>query len=234
MRATERIYNNLYVTEMRYGKIDIPLLCTFSCFFIVENTSHTDYINQQIMDLLVASCRKFVFWGEYSASWKNTVDDLATKMLPTDDGIRVVESEYESNFVEELFEAISIKSFVPSIALLVYDDEMHYKSVLDQLFGLQQKGPLFQFVKNALNKMNPYDLLPDAPANEFYGEAEIIASKISTNDSVKQIANYIAEELSRSFGEIFTEDECMRAAESIQNLMKMSKSAEINFDLRKE
>ena len=111
---------------------------------------------------------------------------------------------------------------------------MHYKRVLDQLFGLKQKGPLFQFVKNALNKMNPYDLLPDAPANEFYGEAEIITSKISTNDSVKRIAGYIAEELSSSFGEVFTEDECMRAAESIQSSMKMSKSAETNFDLRKE
>lgn len=75
---------------------------------------------------------------------------------------------------------------------------------------------MFHKVRLALKEMNPYSLLPDAPANEFYGEAERIAEQISEGDTIEKVAEVMASVLTEAFGDTFTVDECMEYAEKIK------------------
>ena len=78
---------------------------------------------------------------------------------------------------------------------------------------------MFQIVKKAIDEMNPYKLLPDAPENEFDPESREIAGKISMDLSKTEISEIIASVFYRAFGEDeeFTVDSCMDTAEKIWN-----------------
>lgn len=166
----------------------------------------------------MAGCRHFLFLGEYSTTWKQTVETVYNQ-IATDTGIFIEECEHSANFVEQLFEVITTKPFVPNVSFLIYDDEALYEQVLNRITYLTNQKPVFHYVLMALKELNPYNLLPEAPADEWYKEAEHIVSRITKGDTVHQIASYISEELSSSLDEVFTVEMCMKCAEMVKGMM---------------
>lgn len=75
----------------------------------------------------------------------------------------------------------------------------------------------FEIVKDAIDEMNPYCLLPDAPGDEFDGESHEIANGITSLVSAREISRIISRVLTRSFGEEFSPEECMPTAGRIDN-----------------
>jgi len=222
MRATEIVYPNLYGTEMRYGKIDIPRGSTFNCFFITEHTSDEEYIEKQARDLLLAGSWNFFFLGEHKEIWHETFDMTYVRLFlkelvdKNEEGIATIGCDDIDEFAEFIFDTLCVRTIVPCVNLLVYDDEVIYKQVLRQVEWLQRQNQMFHKVRLALKEMNPYSLLPDAPANEFYGEAERIAEQISESDTTEMVAAVMASVLSEAFGDMFTVDECMEYAKKIK------------------
>lgn len=221
MRATEMIYPNLYGIEMRYGKIDIPKGSAINCFFITEHTSDEEYIEEQARDLLLAGSWNFFFLGEHKDIWHELFDMTYVRLLlkefvdEKEEGIATIGCDDIDEFAEFIFDSICVRTIVPCVNLLVYDDEIIYKQVLRQIEWLRRRNQMFHKVRLALKTMNPYSLLPDAPANEFYGEAERIAELISEDDTAEKAATVMASVLTESFGDAFTVDECMEYAKKI-------------------
>lgn len=76
---------------------------------------------------------------------------------------------------------------------------------------------LFIIVKNAINKWNPYELLPEAPADEFDSEIKSVAAKISFESSVDDIARVISRVFSSSFEkESFHVNDCLTVAREVK------------------
>lgn len=69
-----------------------------------------------------------------------------------------------------------------------------------------KKYAVFEIVRKYIDELNPYGLLPDAPADEFDSESEEIAHRIYPDMSVEQIAVVIAGVLNRSFAENVSPD----------------------------
>lgn len=75
----------------------------------------------------------------------------------------------------------------------------------------------FLIVKKAIDKADPYCLLEqDAPPDEFDGESVLIAEVISKKDTAERIAKVAATIFSSTFGDTFSADRFMEAAEEIQ------------------
>ena len=75
---------------------------------------------------------------------------------------------------------------------------------------------MFKIVKIAIDELNPYDLLPEAPDDEFDSESREITRKININNSIEEIAEIISGTISRTFEDpCFNSDYCMKAAEKI-------------------
>lgn len=79
---------------------------------------------------------------------------------------------------------------------------------------------MFEIVKKAIDEFNPFDLLPEAPNDEFDSESRKIAGKININSTVEEIAWIISDVFSKSFDEIFELRYCMSPAERIYKAMK--------------
>ncbi|WP_394916221.1 DUF1871 family protein [uncultured Robinsoniella sp.] len=76
---------------------------------------------------------------------------------------------------------------------------------------------LFIAVKNAIDKWNPYDLLPEAPSDEFDSEIKSVAAKISFESSVDDIARVISRVFSSSFEqESFHVNGCLTVAREVK------------------
>ena len=133
-----------------------------------------------------------------------------------EEGIATIGCDDIDEFAEFIFDTICVRTIVPCVNLLIYDDENIYRQVCRQVEWLQRQNRLFHKVRMALKEMNPYSLLPDAPANEFYGESEMIAEQISEDDTAETVAAVMASVLTDSFGDVFTVDECMEYAEKIK------------------
>lgn len=221
MRATEALYFNLYGVEMKYGKVDIPKEKVFNCFFIVEHFSEISYIEKQAMELLLAGGKAFAFYGEYCETWHDTFELMDTRLFvdgiqkKTEDSIGAVNCKDIVELAENIFETISCRTFIPCVNILIYDDELLYKQTCRQIEWLKQQSILFHKVRVALKRMNPYGLLPEAPVNEFYGEAAWIAGEIKVTDTVQKIATVMARVLTESFDDTFTVKGCMEYAKDI-------------------
>lgn len=74
---------------------------------------------------------------------------------------------------------------------------------------------MFGIVKKAIDELNPYGLLPEAPNDEFDSESRRIAEKINKNSTVEEIAEIISEVLSKAFDANFRAKNCMPTAEKI-------------------
>ncbi len=222
----EIIYPNLYATEMRNGKENIPNGQTFSIFLIVNHTFDRDYIKEKATELLLAGGRSFTFFGEYSDVWHEVFDSVYVELFMNEveevshPGATTIECIYEVDFSELIYEEIVDKTLELNVSLLIYDDVQVYKTVLKQVDWLKRKKLEFHLVRTALKEMNPYSLLPDAPVNEFYGEAERIAEKIKRTDSAERIAGYISKELNDSFEPIFSIESCVEYAKIIKIAME--------------
>lgn len=135
MRATEIVYANLYGVEMKYGKVDIPKYMVFDCYMIVEHTSDKEYIEKQAMELILAGCKNFFFYGDQCEKWREIFAEMYSRLFVGEsvevykEGISIVSCEELDEFIETLYEAISCRTFIPCVNLLIYDDELVYKKI---------------------------------------------------------------------------------------------------------
>lgn len=83
-----------------------------------------------------------------------------------------------------------------------------------------KKDVVLQVVKKYIDELNPYMLLPDAPADEFDSESQDMANRIDQDMSVEQIAVVIADVLNRSFDENFSPDRYREVASLIFNKVR--------------
>lgn len=140
MSNYKRLRNNLYSANLLYGKIDLKSGHTFSCFFIVQHTDDLEFLKEQILQLLLAGCQGFIFFGAKASAWRQTIawKDRVLRSIPAAEPA-VFTSEYAEldAFSAALFRDISIRSFIPHDVYLLYDDETIYEEVLKHLEILQ-------------------------------------------------------------------------------------------------
>ena len=140
MSNYKRLRNNLYSANLLYGKIDLKSGHTFSCFFIVQHTDDLEFLKEQILQLLLAGCQGFIFFGAKASAWRQTIawKDRVLRSIPAAEPA-VFTSEYAEldAFSAALFRDISIRSFIPHDVYLLYDDETIYEEVLKHLESLQ-------------------------------------------------------------------------------------------------
>lgn len=74
----------------------------------------------------------------------------------------------------------------------------------------------FDVVKTYIDEWNPYDLLPEAPCDEFDEESMMISSKLRDHMTAEQIAEIIAKVFGEMFDrEDFTVENCMDVSNRI-------------------
>ena len=89
---------------------------------------------------------------------------------------------------------------------------------VNRKFEIIKAQKLFSAVKEAIDKWNPYSLLPDSPEDEFDGESRMIASRISENSTVEEIMAVVSIVFSEMFEpEYFKVGNCREVAETIKN-----------------
>ncbi|MEL7649707.1 MAG: DUF1871 domain-containing protein [Sedimentibacter sp.] len=82
------------------------------------------------------------------------------------------------------------------------------------------RNTIFKIVKKEIDEFNLFDLLPEAPSDEFDSESETIASQIDVNSTTEEIAAIIANIFSKTFSEKFSQKDFMMTAEKIYKLLK--------------
>lgn len=132
----EKLRPNLYGAHLVYGKIDLNPTHRFSCFFIVQHTDDTEFIKKQAMQLLLAGCRNFDFFGKKEPLWHLGFDDVDIMLNPNSTPENVALTSGWStldDFVEALDLVISVRPIVPHDTYLLYDDRAIYEEVLRRL-----------------------------------------------------------------------------------------------------
>lgn len=136
MRKFERLSNIFFGVEMFNGEIDLSKHRERIFFFIVEHTTDKEYIEKQAMQLLVAGCRDFHFFGAKEPLWHLTFDEVDIMMYPNSTSENVaLTSNYITfdDFVDEIKLCINCRYFLPTDIYLVYDDKSLYQNVLQAL-----------------------------------------------------------------------------------------------------
>ena len=136
MRKFERLSNIFFGVEMISGEIDLSKHRERIFFFIVEHTTDKEYIEKQAMQLLVAGCRDFHFFGAKEPLWHLTFDEVDVMMYPNSTPENVaLTSNYITfdDFVDEIKLCINCRYFLPTDINLVYDDKSLYQNVLQAL-----------------------------------------------------------------------------------------------------
>ena len=142
MAMYKKLKPNLYSADLHYGKIDLCDLKPghgFSCFFIVQNTDDRDFIKDQAIQLLLAGCRNFDFYGKMEPIWHLGFDDADIMLNPNSTPETVALTSGWSTideFTEVLHNEISCRTFVPHDFYLIYDDKKIYEDVLRRLESL--------------------------------------------------------------------------------------------------
>ncbi len=81
----------------------------------------------------------------------------------------------------------------------------------------ERYGGTFEMVKRAVDALDPMGLLDmGAPSDEYDLESKLIVDRLSANMSPQQIAWIMAEEFSSCFGERFSADDFLSAAETVK------------------
>ena len=136
MQRYNKLRNNFHSADLLYGKIDLNPIHTFSCFFIVEHTFDVEFIKEQAIQLLLAGCQSFDFYGKAEPNWQIGVDEanilLYSKSNPETDVLTSGWSTMEE-FADALNSVLSLRTFVPYDVYLIYDDEEIYKNVMKRL-----------------------------------------------------------------------------------------------------
>ena len=136
MRKFERLSNIFFGVEMISGEIDLSKHRERIFFFIVEHTTDKEYIEKQAMQLLVAGCRDFHFFGAKEPLWHLTFDEVDIMMYPNSTSENVaLTSNYITfdDFVDEIKLCINCRYFLPTDIYLVYDYKSLYQNVLQAL-----------------------------------------------------------------------------------------------------
>ena len=118
------------------GEIDLSKHRERIFFFIVEHTTDKKFIEKQAMQLLVAGCRDFHFFGAKEPLWHLTFDEVDIMMYPNSTSENVaLTSNYITfdDFVDEIKLCINCRYFLPTDIYLVYDDKSLYQNVLQAL-----------------------------------------------------------------------------------------------------
>ena len=118
------------------GEIDLSKHRERIFFFIVEHTTDKEYIEKQAMQLLVAGCRDFHFFGAKEPLWHLTFDEVDIMMYPNSTSENVaLTSNYITfdDFVDEIKLCINCRYFLPTDIYLVYDDKSLYQNFLQAL-----------------------------------------------------------------------------------------------------
>ena len=132
----EKLRPNLYGAHLVFGKIDLNPTHRFSCFFIVQHTDDKEFIKKQAMQLLLAGCRNYDFFGEKEPLWHLGFDDVDIMLNPNSTPENVALTSGWStldDFVDALDLAISVRPIVPHDTYLLYDDRAIYEEVLKRL-----------------------------------------------------------------------------------------------------
>ncbi len=140
MGRYDKITPMLYGANLHKGKIDLIANHKYFVFFIVNNTSNTDYINNELLKFIMAGCESFHFCGKYTPVWKSTLTNLHRQVYPN------LKSRLDINTYPDLNEMAAVisectneKYFVPTDCYLIYDDDFLYKKVLYSIsFGFAQ------------------------------------------------------------------------------------------------
>lgn len=136
MNYCEKILPTLYGLDLFYGKLDAKQGHNFSCFFIVECTFDNEFIKQQALQLLLAGCKEYNFYGKYKNEWHKEFEQT-NYMLHLDkenNGFILVNSWTEiEKFVHVLEERVSLRTIVPHDEYLIYDDIKIYEKVVKLL-----------------------------------------------------------------------------------------------------
>lgn len=212
------VFPRLYSAEMMYERFEWNKKTLFHVFVIAERTWDRDYEKGIISRMLADGACSFCFYGELCDDWEIVANELvAGKDIP------VKICDYEADFAQYMYDCYFTAGEQVHDIVFIYDDEVEYNWIIQKVMWLMQKEKLFHVVRMCLDEINPYGLLPEAPADEFYGEAEKIVDKICPEDTVEVIAGKMAGVLCQAFDLTFTSDMCMKYASRIVDSMKESK-----------
>lgn len=143
MQQYEKLGNNLYGAEMYRGKLELKPTHGFSCFFIVEHIADKEFVKNQAMQLLLAGCRNFNFYGNAEPIWHLIVDETDILLYPdsTSESVALT-SGWDSieDFADALDVELSLRTFVPHDIFLIYDDVRIYNDVVACLEELRNNG----------------------------------------------------------------------------------------------
>ena len=83
---------------------------------------------------------------------------------------------------------------------------------------------MFEIVKSVVDEWNPYELLPNAPSDEYDSETIKISQIINKSSNVVEIADIISRVFSKSFNENLDIQKCVKPAEKIYELLNKHKN----------
>ncbi|MDE7246740.1 MAG: hypothetical protein K2N43_02505 [Lachnospiraceae bacterium] len=136
MQRYNKLRNNFYSADLLYGKIDLNPIHTFFCFFIVEHTFDEEFIKDQAIQLLLAGCQSFDFYGKAELNWYLGVDEANLFLRPkAASETNVLTSGWDTleEFADALNSVLSMRTIVPHDIYLIYDDEEIYKNVMKRI-----------------------------------------------------------------------------------------------------
>lgn len=135
MQRYEKLLPNLYGADLFYGKIDLKVNHSFSCYFIVQHTNEEEFIREQFLQLLLTGCQKFIFYGGKADTWVLNLEETAS--ILRSDHLTVPYSasiiDTIEAFARKLHREVSFRSLVPHDVFLLYDNERLYRKVLGTL-----------------------------------------------------------------------------------------------------
>ena len=133
MQRYERLRSNFYSADLVYGKIDLKNLHHFSCFFIVQHVDNKKFIKDQAIQLLLAGCRNFDFFGNKEPIWHLGVDEADILLYPdasSEDVALTSGWQTLEEFAETLDVCLSERICVPHDFFFFYDDYEIYNKTM--------------------------------------------------------------------------------------------------------
>lgn len=210
----KEILPKLCSSPMMYGNFVWDRKTRFHSFIITEHTSDTEYIKRTIAEMLSIGSCSFFFYGEYSDDWEAAANEAAAGQEIT---IKVC--EYEIDFAQALYDCFSVDEEPVCEIALIYDEDVTYRWIVRKIEWFMQQDKMFHVVRMCLDELNPYGLLPEAPADEFYGEAGRIVDLLRPGDTVETVAGKMAAVLRQAFDLTFTTEMCIEYAVRIVDSM---------------
>lgn len=133
MSATEMLSSNFWGLDIERGIMDLKN-GTLTCFIIVEHIHDIDFIRKQVLSLIVAGCKNFIFFGQQESIWHLETDLADIKVHPNSDEVALTSTcESLDDFIDEINLEINLRPIVPNYNYLIYDDEKIYREILRRL-----------------------------------------------------------------------------------------------------